>query len=34
MLEFVFQLVVIPAAIAGILGTIFANKITKKLRLI
>ena len=34
MLEPVFPLVVIPAAIAGILGTIFANKITKKLRLI
>jgi len=34
MLESVFPLVVVPAAIAGILGTIFASKITQKLRLI
>lgn len=34
MLETVFPLVVVPAAISGIFGTIFASKITKKLRLI
>jgi len=34
MLHSVFPLVVVPAAIAGILGTIFASKITQKLRLI
>ena len=34
MLESVFPLVVATAAIAGILGTIFAGKITQKLRLI
>ena len=34
MLDRVFPLVAIPAMIAGILGTIFAGKITQKLRLI
>ncbi|MBM3895268.1 MAG: hypothetical protein FJ359_02375 [Thaumarchaeota archaeon] len=34
MLESVFPLVVVPAALAGILGTIFASKISQKLRLI
>jgi len=34
MLKSVFPLVVVPAALAGILGTIFASKISQKLRLI
>jgi len=34
MIASVFPLVVVPAALAGILGTIFASKITQKLRLI
>jgi hypothetical protein len=34
MLESVFPIIAIPAALAGILGTIFASKSTQKLRLI